>query len=198
MNHLEEVLNRSLTETGETHFPLVMMFFSLVITLRPKKILELGVRSGGSTYPLLCGAKTVNSHLTSIDLRPVEFDCPKDLVPYWTFIQSDSIKFLEQNTDNYDLIYIDDWHAYPHVKRELELVEKICNQNTLILMHDLMAMNAPNYFLPDSPAWDNGEFAKGGPFQAVNELNRKEWEWMTLPVSHGLTLLKKIPQIIKA
>ena len=193
-DYLQELLDRSLKikDDGEIlHFEHVLTFFSLAIQTKSKKILELGVRDGGSTYPLLAAAKVLNGHVTSVDLRPDSAILPNELKENRTFIQSDAIKFLEENTEKFDLIYVDDWHSYSHVKKELELIDKISDETTLILVHDLMGMSHhPNYFYPKSHH-PSTEWGEGGPYRAVEELDKNKWEWMTIPVNHGLTLLRK-------
>lgn len=201
-NYLEELVNRTLkidTKTGRpsndgetTHFEHIMTFFAIALQMNAKKILELGVRQGGSTYPFLIASHVLNGKLTSVDLNDPYFQLTDPVLqPYWTFIKSDAIKFLEDNTEKYDLIYVDDWHSYSHVKKELELIDKISDEKTIILLHDLMGMsNHPNYFNPLS-ANPKTEWGEGGPYRAVAELDTEKWEWMTLPVNHGLTLLRK-------
>lgn len=82
-------------------------------------------------------------------------------------------------------------NSYSHVKRELELIDKISNENTIIFLHDLMGMSHhPHYFNPMSHNPET-EWGEGGPYRAVAELDLTKWEWMTLPVNHGLTLLRK-------
>ena len=36
-----------------------------------------------------------------------------------------------------------------------------------------------------------GQWASGGPYRAVAELNPQFWEWSTLPWNNGLTILRK-------
>jgi len=194
--YLEELLKR----TTETEYPLgdghvnkfehVFTFFSIALQIKAKKILELGVRDGGSTYPFLVACKALNAQLTSIDIVPLIGSMPEDLKSNWTFIQSDAIKFLEDNTESYDLVYVDDWHSYPHVKKELELINKFATPNTIILLHDLMGNSWPQYHSTLSAPADS-EWGEGGPYRAVSELDPEVWEWMTIPVSHGMTLLRK-------
>ena len=90
----------------------------------------------------------------------------------------------------FDLIYIDDWHSYLHVKKELEYIDNMISPSGLILLHDLMYSDAqPHYrcnYTSDDPQW-----AQGGPYRAVAELDTKKWEWATVPVNHGLTILRK-------
>ena len=176
----------------------LMTLFSLVLQNKSKNILELGVRFGDTTEPMIAAASLTGGKITCVDIDQTLWMCPDDLKDIYTFVKSDAIKFLEDavaRNEYYDFIYIDDWHTYPHVKIELELIDRLSNENTIILLHDLMGNNcAPNYFNPISlrgTEWD-----EGGPFRAVNELNPDKWEWMTIPVNNGLTLLRKRSEII--
>ena len=99
------------------------------------------------------------------------------------------------NTEKYDLIYVDDWHSYPHVKRELEEIDRVSDENTIILLHDLMSNSEPNYWSPIDYD-ENGEWGLGGPYRAVEELDKEKWEWMTIPTNHGLTILRKKGKVI--
>ncbi len=175
-----------------------MTLFGMVLSMKPTKILELGVRQGHTTLPLLYAAKECMSVVHSVDIEPTTFNCPPELSLHWLFFQSDAIKYLEQvaaANDKYDMIYIDDWHSYDHVKRELELIDKISDENTVILLHDLMYSNyQPDYHSnvndPD-PQWANG-----GPYRAVAELPRDKWEYATIPTNHGLTILRKRGRVL--
>jgi hypothetical protein len=37
----------------------------------------------------------------------------------------------------------------------------------------------------------NGQWANGGPYRAIGELDLNFWEWSTLPWNNGLTILRK-------
>lgn len=167
----------------------LLSIFSIAVGMKGKKILELGVRDGYTTLPLLYAASLFDGQLTSVDINDTPWKCPEELSDNWTFCKSDAIKFLEsQQNTIYDIILVDDWHSYGHVKKELELLESMVDKHSVILLHDLMPLTAPNYW----EALDTtGEWANGGPFKAVHELDKKKWEWMTLPMDHGLTLLRK-------
>jgi hypothetical protein len=102
---------------------------------------------------------------------------------------------LINNTEKYDLIYVDDWHSYPHVKKELEEIDRVSDENTIILLHDLMGNSEPNYWSPIDYD-ENGEWGLGGPYRAVEELDKEKWEWMTIPINHGLTILRKKGKVI--
>jgi predicted O-methyltransferase YrrM len=201
----QELINRTLmrnpdgtpsNDGGTTHFEHVLTFFSIALQINAKNILELGIRNGGSTFPLLTACKVLNGKLTSVDISSPNFDVDETLKPHWTFIKSDAIKFLESNQEKFDLIYVDDWHSYPHVKKELEEIDRISDEKTIILLHDLMGRNKhPDYFMPLD--WNPAdEWGEGGPYRAVDELDKNKWEWMTIPVNHGLTLLRKKGKVI--
>ena len=197
--YLLELMNRTLktVDDGETqHFEHVLTFFSIALQMNAKKILELGVRNGGSSYPFLVACKALGGHLTSVDIQSSVWKAPEDLSEYQTFVQSDAIKFLQENNEKFDLIYVDDWHSYPHVKKELEEIDRVSDENTIILLHDLMGMSHhPHYFNPLHYNLD-GEWGLGGPYRAVEELDKNKWEWMTIPINHGLTILRKKGEVI--
>jgi predicted O-methyltransferase YrrM len=198
-NYLMELMNRTLKtkNDGETqYFEHVLTFFSIALQMKTKKILELGVRNGGSSYPFLIACKVLGGHLTSVDINSSVWKAPEDLAEYQTFIQSDAIEFLTNNTEKYDLIYVDDWHSYPHVKRELEEIDRISDENTIILLHDLMGQSChPHFFNPINHN-EKTEWGLGGPYRAVEELDKEKWEWATIPINHGLTILRKKGRVI--
>jgi predicted O-methyltransferase YrrM len=177
----------------------VLTLYAMAMQLHARKILELGVRSGNTTLPFLCACAELGGMLHSVDLDQTNFQAPDGLKPFWKFHQSDALAWLEANitgvVGQYDLIYIDDWHSYDHVKRELELIEPICGPSTVILLHDLMYSGAHPDYRCDLEARDP-QWANGGPYRAVAELDPNIWEWATLPVNHGLTLLRKKGQVI--
>jgi len=219
-NKIQELFNKVLQRTVNPRWPggfgdsdhHLMTMFSIAIQMRSKKILELGVRDGTTTEPLLCASAMLNGHLTSVDIEnPPSWKVPKELQKFHSFIKSDAIEFLEKEVSkktfnplgipaypHYDIVYIDDWHSYEHVKKELELIDKLTNKSSIIMLHDLMVeryadgicYNAPGeyYNCVDS----EGEFGHGGPTRAVLELDKNKWEWVTLPINNGLTILRKI------
>jgi predicted O-methyltransferase YrrM len=173
-----------------------MTLFGIALSIGAKSMIELGVAGGDSTYPLLLAANILNTKLVSVDIGPCHFDCPKDLKGNWEFVQSDAITFLEKWDRGIDLIFVDDWHSYSHVKRELEIIDGYTTKSSIILLHDLMTVTWPeyNYTTPETlpnTAGPGQEFADGGPYRAVNELDKGKWEWATIPVNHGLTILRK-------
>jgi len=88
------------------------------------------------------------------------------------------------------LIYVDDWHSYDHVKKELEYIDKLVSPSSVVLLHDLMYANYEPHYHTDIACRD-GQWANGGPYRAVAELDQNFWEFATIPVSNGLTILRK-------
>jgi len=178
--------------------------FSIVISLQAKKILELGVRSGNTTLAFLSAAKQTVGLVESVDLNPTDFKCPEELKSSWKFHQSDSIEFLENIPEGliYNLVFVDDWHSYEHVAKELELLTPHVNRSSIILLHDLMHTHTqPDYIEYNDTTYrevwgkepytgHKKEFANGGPYRAVKELDSNMWEFATIPVGHGLTILR--------
>jgi len=181
---------------GNTNAHLITLF-SIALSLRAKRILELGVWRGTSTQPLLYAAKLTNGLLESVDISRKRgrkaFDPEKnqELREHWKFYKKDAIQFLQDLPDDliYDLIFIDDDHAYQHVKEELLLIANHVNKRSIILLHDLMNNSDPEYskWLEDRPPEE-----QGGPTRAVKELPKEDWEFATVPVCNGLTMLRKI------
>lgn len=191
---MEKILNQTIYGTSDSDAHLVALL-GISLSLKAKGILELGVRDGDTTLPLLYSAYLNRGSLCSIDIKPTAFVPPPELDKYWTFIESDAISCLEdmvKENMKFDLVFVDDWHSYEHVYRELELIDHLTTPSSVIILHDLMYGNhQPNYY----GDWnDKGEFANGGPFRAVDEFVNPEdggWEYATIPSSHGLTILRK-------
>lgn len=169
-----------------------LTIFSIALASKGRTYVELGVREGGTTLPLLNAAYLNGGRLISVDINKSKFCCPAHLKKSWEFKKMDSIKFLKDydRRKKIDLIYIDDWHSYGHVKKELEIVDRLVGPSSVILIHDLMWGKTDPFYHCDL-SLDEGQWAKGGPYRAVAELNLQFWEWATLPWGNGLTLLRK-------
>lgn len=185
---LDRIIQDTRNGVGDSGRHLVTLF-GIALSLQAKRILELGVRGGDTTRPLLLAATLNGGKLTSVDLQPTSY-VPEDPMR-WEFAQGDAIWFLElciQKGLVFDLIYVDDDHTYQHVSDELALISTLITPSSVVLLHDLMGTNLqPNYL----PREGSGEWAGGGPARAVHELDPKIWEWATIPASNGLTLLRK-------
>lgn len=182
----------------------LITIFSIAISLKAKRILELGVGTGTTTLPLLCAAKYTKGCVESVDIESKRFKCPKELKSYWKFYQEDTTEYLKNIRKGiiYDLIFIDDCHVYEHVKKELELLSPHLNKSSIVLLHDLMHFSWPNYMEYNDSNYDHvwksipypghrRSFAGGGPYRAVKEIDTDIYEYATIPVCNGLTILRK-------
>jgi predicted O-methyltransferase YrrM len=184
--------NTVLTGKGDSDKHLLTLY-SIAIGMGAQRILELGVRGGSTTLPLLMAAQKTGGMLTSVDIEDTKFVPPSALASTpWKFVKQDALAFLraQQPTEPYDLIFIDDWHAYDHVKQELVEIDRLVSPRTVILVHDLMYGNTCPHYHSDLTLKD-GQWANGGPYRAVAELPSQFWEFATLPYNNGLTLLRK-------
>ena len=153
----------------------LISIFAMALASRGKVFVELGVREGHTTEPLYEAAKLVGAHLWSVDLNdPTKF---KPNNGNYTFTKQDSIKFLEEwpKDKKIDVAFVDDWHSYPHVKRQLELLDELVGPSSIILLHDLMYGNTDPFYHVDL-SHHEGQWASGGPYRAVAELNPQFWE----------------------
>jgi predicted O-methyltransferase YrrM len=189
---LQDLESIVLNGTGDSDKHL-MTLYSIAIGMKAKRILELGVRGGSTTLPLLMAAGKNKGSLTSVDIQDTTFTPPYNLnTVTWNFVKSDALSFLKKQnpTEPYDLIYIDDWHAYKHVKDELNEIDRLVSPKSVILIHDLMYGNTCPHYHSDLTLKD-GQWADGGPYRAVAELPSQFWEFSTLPYNNGLTILRK-------
>ncbi len=188
---INNIIEKTLTGKGDSDKHL-MLLYSLVIGSGAKNIIELGVRSGDTTIPLSLGAKETNGFVYSVDKQESSLLLSEDLQKYNEFFLQDSIKFLNNWNVNkkIDIILIDDWHSYDHVKKELEILDRLVSPSSIILLHDLMQSNSCPFYYSDLTV-KTGQWANGGPYRAVAELDSSFWEFSTLPWNNGMTILRK-------
>lgn len=192
MNNIEKIVDKTLNGSGDSDLHLTTLL-GIAIGGKCKTIIELGVRNGDTTLPLLTAAKINNGILYSVDLNETAFEPDGDEKKHWSFHQMDAIKFLDTWDSNktIDLIYIDDWHSYEHVKKELDILDRLVSPATIIILHDLMYGGTAPFYHSDLTQHAGEQWACGGPYRAVAELNTQFWEFSTLPWNNGLTLLRK-------
>jgi hypothetical protein len=105
-------------------------------------VFETGVRGVVSSYALLYGLvenkNTTDKVIFLNDIEHCDIDEFKKLAEInfvsvkYQWINNLNLAFL--NNENYDLTFIDTWHVYGQLKRELEKFSKITNK--YIIMHD--------------------------------------------------------------
>jgi len=186
------LIDKTINGTGDIDAHL-MTLFSLALSIKAKNMVELGVRLGHTTTPLLLAAQKLNAKLYSVDIlnRVWDIPFPEELTRHWEFHEKDSVKFLNQWDKNtpIDLILIDDLHTYEHVAQELKIIRDLVTPSSIVLLHDLMYANWEPKYHTDRVA--TGQWANGGPYRAVSELDKELWEFSTIPSCNGLTILRK-------
>ena len=104
-----------------------------------ESVIELGVRGVISSYALVYGLLCNNSSKKKILLNDITPCNILELLYLTTNLEIDVkykwINDLELDIkENYDLTFIDTWHVYAQLKRELEKFSKVTNK--YIIMHD--------------------------------------------------------------
>ncbi len=173
---------------------------------RCESIIELGVRGVISSYAFIYGLLNNNSSNKKILLNDIDKCDIGELLQITSNLNVD-IKYewindLDLKIDeNYDLTFIDTWHVYGQLKRELEKFSKVTNK--YIIMHDTtidglkgetirMKLNAEQQSkITNIPV----EEINKGLMPAVNEFLEKNKNWRIkerFTNNNGLTVLEKI------
>lgn len=187
-DYLDKAINGH--NDSDKHF---LTLFSIAVASGTKNIIELGVREGGTTSPLLAAAQINGGTLHSVDINETPFKPEKELSDHWKFYKQDAVEFLTKwdRSKEVGLVYVDDWHSYSHVKNELEQLDSIISPSSVVILHDLMYGGTCPFYHVDLTDSAGAQWSEGGPYRAVAELNPQFWEFSTLPWNNGLTILRK-------
>lgn len=127
----------------------IPILYALTLTIRPKKILELGVRQGVSTRALLVACRATGSQLISVDTDPCNE--VKNVIhslrlwDYWTFLQLNDRRLLNfWKYGRVGMVFLDTDHDYKHTLAELGVCHKLLSRKGVILVHDTLAPNYPD------------------------------------------------------
>jgi len=186
---IDDIISTCMTGQKDSDRHLITLF-AIALASKGKTYVELGVREGNTTKPLLDAATLNCGELWSVDIQDPVYTPP--LAHNHHFHKQDALEFLSKwpADKKMDVVFVDDWHSYEHVKQELEYLDRYVGPGSVILLHDLMYGNTEPFYHCDlanaGAQWDNG-----GPYRAVAELNPQFWEWSTLPWNNGLTILRK-------
>jgi hypothetical protein len=176
-----------------------------------KSVCEIGIEGGFSTWGFLMG---LFDNKTKFENEPDLFYVGVDISEYpiideckdickninldFTFIKENSIYV---NIPQVDLLYIDSWHVYGHLKRELEHLHSKANK--YIIMHDTSIDGEDGESV--RRGWDivkqsketgySEEEIKKGLWPAILEFLDNHPEWILkerFTNCYGLTILERI------
>ncbi len=186
----------------------LVSLFAESLTLKPRLIVELGVRNGQSTFAFERAARLCKAALVSVDIQPVNFNCA---YPSWYFIQEDDVKlasyFIEWCRDHglpeqIDLLFIDTSHLFEHTCQEIATWFPLLAGHAKAIFHDT---NDRLIFRRSDGsigiAWDNhrGVIAAIEQFLGVKYNERcpfsgvqQGWYIRHTPTSCGLTVLERL------
>jgi len=95
LQHLEHIVNLAHVGKGDSDRHAIVLF-AIALASRGKTYLELGVRDGTSTLPILMAAHLNEGALFSVDIEETSFVCPEPYKNNWHFVKSDAIAFLDK------------------------------------------------------------------------------------------------------
>jgi hypothetical protein len=177
--NLQEIYNEKYQETSDIneHLPVLKQYAE-----KCNHITEFGVRWVVSTYAFMMGRP---KKLRSYDITPIENHnvSREDLISLakendvdFEFIEGDT---LQINIEETDLLFIDTWHTYDQLKKELELHNNKVRK--YIILHDTTTFGKV------------GEGHPVGLWPAVEEFLNINNNWVIeekLENNNGLTILK--------
>lgn len=204
---LDEIKEHSMTRTDISEH--LITLFVETMAVRPELIVELGVRTGESTFVFERVARLCGSKLISVDIQ----DCSV-VSSYgdWIFEKSDDIDFAKRfeawSEKHYikahiDVLFIDTSHLFGHTVEEIEHWFPFLSDKSKVFFHDTNL--GKTYFRKDGSigvGWDN----KRGVIAALEKFferhfNEKEhfidwakgWVIRHYPYCAGLTVLERLP-----
>lgn len=171
-----------------------------------ESVIELGVRGIVSTYAFINGLLNNNSSNKKLLLNDIKPCNISELLIITKDLNVD-IKYEWMNDleleikENYDLTFIDTWHIYGQLKRELEKFSKVTNK--YIIMHDTTVDGITGETIrmkwdAEKQSKESGypvEEIKKGLMPAIEEFleNNKNWIMKErFTNNNGLTILEKI------
>jgi len=158
--------------------------YYLVMTLKPKTILEVGTHIGASTLYIASALKRIGEggQVTSVDILDVNdplkgawkhlglLRSPRDFAEQLqcadriTFHAVNSLDFMRTTKQNYDLIFLDGDHRAGTVYQEVSSALQLLNTGGVLLLHD--------YYPGAKPLFPDGGMT-AGPFYALNRVKKE-------------------------
>jgi predicted O-methyltransferase YrrM len=165
--------------------------YSFVRGLKPKRVLEIGVRSGVSTLAMTTaiadGGFDCDYHICDIDPACLQLKLPILTIPHIT--SSDNLaEEWKLGKSLIDLLLIDGCHEYSQVYKDFIHFLPFINTGGFVLFHDT---NPSEQDKNPNMCWD--------AYKILEDLKKlaKEGiiEYVTLPYSYGLTIVGVIGKL---
>ena len=198
-----EILSRDKSDINE-HLPTLYKY-----ALECNSVFETGVRGVISSYALLYGLmqnknnntkKMLLNDITQCNLTDF-LNISKNLDISINYVWKNNLEIVFDENETYDLVFIDTWHIYGQLKRELIKFSKITNK--YIIMHDTEVDKIHGETI--RCGWNAIEQSKQSGFTveeinkglepAITEflLNNSNWKIKEkFTNNNGLTILEKI------
>ena len=210
-NELKEIEDRAARFPSDISDHLSTIFSETVV-LRPRLIVEIGVRGGESRFAFEKAARLSGAFLVSVDLDDCSASCTAS--PGWHFVKADDVHFARDFGDwcgkrgfapKIDVLFIDTSHLYEHTVEEVKAWFPYLSPTCKVIFHDT---NLRNFNRRSDGTilrgWDN----QRGVIRAIEEylgatLNERADfvtiinEWIVRHWAHcnGLTILeRRLPQ----
>ena len=123
----------------------------IIRKIKPKKCLEIGVSSGGSSILILNAIKDIkNSFLISLDIRKKYYknenldvgyktkDFPELLNKWKLYSGEQPHKFLEKLNLKFDFLFLDTVHTFPGEIINIIEVLPFLEENAIVIIHDII------------------------------------------------------------
>jgi cephalosporin hydroxylase len=204
---LDEIKERSRRKTDISDH-LVSLFVE-ALPLRPRLIVELGVRGGESTFVFERVAKVCGAKLVSVDIEDCSMVSSYD---GWIFEKSDDIDFAKGFKSwcaqhliesEIDILFIDTSHVFKHTVEEIEQWFPFLSSRSKVFFHDTNGRKV--YFRKDGSI-GTGFNNNRGVIAALEKLLERplnenkcfvDWAngWIIrhFPYCAGLTVLERLP-----
>ena len=185
---------------GASNASIMSILYTLIVTCRARKVLQLGTFVGFSSLILGDALRRVDGRLITVDpdvsvtsvaegyIRRANLD------PYIVIVEKSSTdpKTLEllRAKAPFDIIYIDSLHNYDHARQELSLYWPLLRPSGFLCLDDA-----------SKAAVEFDTSGRGGVYKAVKEwlLSTADCEWVMTreplwPHAFGVFLATKVPQ----
>jgi len=137
---LSEIKVKSLIDTDISDHLETLFVESLAV--KPRLIVELGVRTGQSTFVFERVAKLSDAYLVSVDIEPQKSSSSWNK---WSFVHEDDLVFADRFADwcrgkriepKIDVLFIDTSHEYNQTKREISKWFPFLSEKAVVFFHD--------------------------------------------------------------